>query len=65
MTLELKDLAHLAKHADYISPALRKLTDDEKTTWIENKNLSTDKVIVYNKFNDIRYLILAYYFVTE
>lgn len=58
MSLELKDLEHLVKHADFLSPALRKPTDDEKTTWIENKDLSTDKVIVYNKFNNNRYLLI-------
>jgi hypothetical protein len=58
MTLELKDVEHLINIADLITASPRKLTDDEKTTWIENKNLSTDKVIVYNKFNDIRYLLI-------
>lgn len=58
MSLELKDLEHLCGYGDYISPALRQLTEDEKTTWIENKELSTDKVVVYNKFDNIRYLLV-------
>jgi len=58
MTLELKDLEHLINHATQIATIRRKPTDDEKTTWIENKNLSTDKAIVYNKFNDIHYLLV-------